>query len=54
MPKKKINSNDFRFDLLVRIDARNCRRLVIRLAAGLGALVVLATKLASWLSAVAG
>lgn len=54
MSTKPINSNDFKFDLVLRIDARNCRQLVIRVAAGLGAFAVIAAKVAAWLAAASG
>lgn len=54
MQKKITNTNDFRFDLLVRVDARNCRQIVIRLIACLGALAAIAVKAAAWLAANAG
>ena len=54
MSTKPINSNDFKFDLVLRIDARNCRQLVIRIAVGLGAFAAVATKFASWLAAATG
>ena len=50
MPKKNINLNDFTFDLVVRVDARNCRQLVIRLIAGIAALAVIAERFAMWLA----
>ncbi len=53
MSKTSITLNDFSFDLVVRIDARNCRQLVIRLLAGIGALAVIASKATAWLEAAA-
>ena len=53
MSKKPINLNDFSFDLVVRIDARNCRQLVIRLLAGIATLAVVATKATAWFEAAA-
>lgn len=54
MSNKTLNSNDFKFDLVLRIDARNCRQLVVRIAAGLGALAVVAAKFVGWLTAISG
>lgn len=53
MSKKTLTLNDFSFDLVVRVDARNCRQLVIRLLAGIAALAVVASKAAAWLEAAA-
>lgn len=54
MSNKTLNSNDFKLDLVLRIDARNCRQLVVRIAAGLGAFAVIAAKVAAWLAAAPG
>lgn len=51
MSKKLITPNDFNFDLVVRVDARNCRQLVMRLLAAITALAVIASRAASWLEA---
>lgn len=53
MTKNTIKPNDFCFDLVVRVDARNCRQLVIRVLAGIAALAVIASKAAAWLEAAA-
>jgi hypothetical protein len=53
MSKKTISLNDFSFDLLIRVDARNCRQLVLRLLAGIAALAMFASKAAVWLEAAA-
>ena len=54
MTKKALAFNDFSFDLVVRVDARNCGQLVIRLLAVLATLVVIASKAVVCLKAVAG
>ncbi len=48
MAKKTITLKDFSFDLAARVDARNCRLLVIRFLAGIAALPMIASKATSW------
>lgn len=51
MAKQSISANDFTFNLVIRIDARNCRQLVIKVLAGIAALTMVANKMTVWLAA---
>lgn len=52
MLTKTIGLNDFHFELLVRVEARNCRQLAIRLLAAVDALAAIGSKIAAyWLAA---
>ena len=49
MTQSKFSKNDFRFDVALKVEGINCRRLLARAVTGIVTLIVIGERIVTWL-----